>query len=313
MKNRFRVFLVTLAVGWSLAPSCNVTEPTASVSGLGTIYDVAVEGDLAVTAASDVGLTFVDLSDPRAPVVAGSLDLPDIEYALDLADGLAYALEARGLGVYLSIVDVSQPADPQLVSRTLLPGALGIGDVVARDDYVYLGTTAEGLQILDVSDPSDPTIVATLPTSTWAAGISLSGDRAAVVTGSGDVLFADVTSPLDPVAFWEYRLDSEGVMLVGDVFVSMLASNTQLLDVSVPTSPYLVSWAPVVANDALLSGSDLYFATDGGVSLFDVSDPTWPQLTAEVVTPGPVVAIAKRDTVVLAASSGGTLTVILSF
>jgi len=313
MKHRSRVLLLALCVGWGLAPSCNVAAPAASVSGLGTLFDGAVDGTLAVTASVDTGLAFIDLSDPHAPVVVGTLDLPDAEYAVDLAGGLAYVLESRGLGGHLSIVDPAEPADPQLLSRTPIPGLLTPGGLTARDGFLYIATTTEGLQIVDIADPTEPVIVATLPTTTKAAGISLSGDRAVVATDSGDVLFADLSSPLDPAAFWEASLSAETAALAGDIFISVLSNSTQIIDVSVPTAPTLRALIGISANDALPSGTELYFGTDAGVSRYDLSDPRQPRLVAEVATPGPVVAVAKQDAVVLAADSGGTLTVILSF
>jgi hypothetical protein len=255
----------------------------------------------------DEGLALVDLSDPRAPAVLGALDLPDAEYAVDLDGGVAYVLEARGLGAFLSVLDVSDPADPQLLSRQLLSAPRSNGDLVADGRYLYVATTQAGLQVFDVLDPTAPLLVATLPTEDKAAGIALDGDRVAVATQSGNVLFADVRSPTQPVAYWEYAMNAEAVALAGDLLVVVDVNWTRLLDVSVPTSPAYLAPVAIRALEVATAPGRIHLGTAAGVTVVEVQDPRRPGVAAEIAMPAPVWGLAVTTDGLLAGDEAGNV------
>ena len=67
----------------------------------------------------------------------------------------------------MAIVNVSDPANPQLVSvwTDSVPGvgiASGIGVIRVQGDFAYLGAMAEGLIILNISDPANISFVSKL-------------------------------------------------------------------------------------------------------------------------------------------------------
>jgi hypothetical protein len=83
------------------------------------------------------------------------------------ASGPCYCAEANAdtvyftKGGYLEIVDLTEPANPVLLSETLISGEIRGMDM--RSDLVFLANGDEGLTIVDVSTVSDPEILVKLP------------------------------------------------------------------------------------------------------------------------------------------------------
>src|SRR3990172_6166348 len=91
--------------------------------GLGnSIWDIAINGDVAYTASGPQGLSVIDISQPRQPHQTGSVELGGEAVAITSSGGEAF-------------VAVSMPAMPNVT-----PGSDATGE----------------LRILDVTDPREP-------------------------------------------------------------------------------------------------------------------------------------------------------------
>jgi hypothetical protein len=93
-------------------------------------------------------LAIHDLSDPDQPVRIGTLALPHANEEV-LVSGNLVICRVPGA---ITICDVSDPADPRLVSVTLC-SAVGMG--LSGND-LYLGRWQGGFEVYDISDPSQP-------------------------------------------------------------------------------------------------------------------------------------------------------------
>ncbi len=106
------------------------------------VSEIVMNGACAVIAPeNEVGLRVIDISDPRLPVVAGSIATAGEARDLALAGNYVYAAEASAVEVF----DVSSPARPVLLESHQAPGATGIAVV---GDYIYLAGTEASLQVL---------------------------------------------------------------------------------------------------------------------------------------------------------------------
>jgi hypothetical protein len=107
--------------------------------------------------AANATLVILDVSNPSAPVIAGSLAVDGVPYAESITVSGTLAL----LGLWnreLWLVDVSDPAHPASLSRLPLPnGSFGIA---VEGTLAYVGCNyGRGVYAVDIADPANPTIV----------------------------------------------------------------------------------------------------------------------------------------------------------
>lgn len=134
--------------------------PIGAVTGLGAgekIYAVRFVGALAyvVTFRQTDPFYVVDLSDPAAPHLAGQLPLTGYSSFLqplgnNLVLGVGQAVDdnLRTSGLQISLFDVSDPADPKLVSKEVLAGA---SSVAQEDPHALLYWAPTGTLVLPVT------------------------------------------------------------------------------------------------------------------------------------------------------------------
>jgi hypothetical protein len=159
--------------------------PVGSVTGLGAgekIYAVRFVGALAyvVTFRQTDPLYVVDLSDPANPRLAGQLPLTGYSSFLqplgdNLVLGVGQAVDdnLRTSGLQVSLFDVSDPANPKLVSKDVLAGASSLAQ---QDPHALLYWAQTGTLVLPVTQWSPQPLPAgdpgsgTLPTSEGFSG-----------------------------------------------------------------------------------------------------------------------------------------------
>ncbi|MGD2100773.1 MAG: beta-propeller domain-containing protein [Acidimicrobiia bacterium] len=154
-----RVASTTTPWGWGSGPDSesrvtilgevggNLVE-VGKIVGLGEteqIYSVRFLGDVGyvVTFRQTDPLYTIDLSNPRAPRLAGELKIPGYSaYLHPLGDGLLMGVgqdateTGRGLGSQVSIFDVSDPSDPERVDTFTL--SKGSNSEVEYDHHAFL-------------------------------------------------------------------------------------------------------------------------------------------------------------------------------
>ena len=248
---------------------------------LGSVADVHVSGEYAYLADSSGGLQVVDISDPANPARVSVFESPGstrgqgvfvAEPYLYLADGqgvrilniedpsdpqvigfydtLGFALDlqivgdlayvaAREGGFYIG--DISDPTDPQHVSRLFDAGTDHVLDVQVSGDYAYVTMQGQGLKIVDVSQPASPLLVGELDTDGSAEAGAVDGNLLYLADGEAGVKVIDVSDPAAPQEIG--RLDTPGyaqdVEFINELlFVADGDSRSLLvLDLSDPTNP----------------------------------------------------------------------------
>ncbi|MBE7500178.1 MAG: hypothetical protein HS113_07690 [Verrucomicrobiales bacterium] len=154
--------------------------------------DVAVAGDFAYVTEVIFGpptrssLHVFDVSVPASPRRVGEVSLPGFEPAVRVVDKVAYVTswanwsspESGGL----TLIDVSEPSSPVLLSRALTRALASSVDVVGHLAFVGDGSQG-GLQVLDVSLPGQPVLVGTYPNAGDARRVQIVGQVAYVAAG----------------------------------------------------------------------------------------------------------------------------------
>ncbi len=132
---------------------------------VGSVYNIAVQGNYAYLTAKGFGLEVVDISNPASPTLVGRHNTYySTVYARAISVTPRYAFVADH-SAGLVVFDISTPSSPQLVGRYATPSFPQGVDVSGRYAFLscgrplpedaYLG--GEGLEVVDLSPAEAPT------------------------------------------------------------------------------------------------------------------------------------------------------------
>jgi hypothetical protein len=244
-------------------------------------YDAKVVGHHVFVTAWNDGLRVVDISNPSLPTEVGELDFGVDRRAerLDVAGG--YAVIAGYDGTIprrrLYIVDVTDPAQPALVSET------GGGYDVALSGGLAHVADSLGLQLVDVSDPTDPRQEGFVPTSyDYGKRVALVDGYALVSNKFHGVTVIDVDDPSTPatVSVADAPGLSANAALTGNVLlIAAFSRGLRLIDIADPANPVELGFLEaMVAYDVDVRGDLAFVAGDAGaqLSVVDIGNPSSP-------------------------------------
>jgi hypothetical protein len=170
---------------------------------------VTARGQRVLVGSSD-GLSVVDVVDPAAPRMVGTLAIPSPASHLAAGDRYSFAIT---MGGQLLVVDLADPAAPVIAAR--LGGLAGdCFDLAAGAGYLYLMMPDVGVQVVDVRDPLAPRLVHTTRGPADAGHLALW--RGHLLLGLGQLWWFDLTDPARPRRLGEQSLPG----YVDDVAVS---------------------------------------------------------------------------------------------
>ncbi|MCI0664841.1 MAG: IPT/TIG domain-containing protein, partial [Acidobacteria bacterium] len=214
----------------------------------------------------------------------------------------AYLGSFSGLGV--TIIDISNPAAPQMAGYYNPPSGGRFQDVIVIDSIGYFSSENNGgVHIVDVRDPANPTLLSQLTTDRngypfvheifVADGILYEADsrtnrvRAFNVRNPRDPLFVREIVTTDP------RFIHAIVVINGRLYSSGWGGKTDIYDVRniLTEEPRLLgavdsgnnSHSSWVSSDGRLLASARE-TLDGDVRLFDISDPANPRLLSSITS-----------------------------
>jgi hypothetical protein len=158
------------------------------------VLEVEADGNYAYAAVWNANYA-IDNSNPSTPSIVDTFDTPgnaqDFLYREDrlyVADG----------GAGLTILSLSDPAEPQLLGNCPTPGwASAVALSNFNSGYAFVACLDSSLRIIDVSNASDPTLVAGIRLSSRAWDIDVSGSFAYVAT-EDDLTILRIENPLLP-------------------------------------------------------------------------------------------------------------------
>ncbi|MDD3793628.1 MAG: hypothetical protein PHI37_02365 [Candidatus Gracilibacteria bacterium] len=211
-----------------------------------------------------------------------------------------YAYMTSYLGDRVTILDISNPTSPTLVSQILnnngtirLDGAAGI---VKDGNYLYVASqVSDALQIINVANPASPTAAGQIVNGTTlngARGITKSGNYVYVVCDTYDALqVINVTNPASPSITGTYRVNNgnlngaRDVKVVGNyAYVAAYDRDSlAVMDISNPASPTFVTELRQTtrlngAHHVEISGNYAYVSAylNASVMVIDISNPLSP-------------------------------------
>ena len=237
----------------------------------------------------------VDASDPAAPVLTASVDVPGFDikvwqhYAYTVTGGGDQGAAPQG-----RIVDLSDPANPVVV------GAFPSSHNIFIDDQGFLYLEVPGLRIMDLNpDPTNPELV-------WSDGTqsghdaTVIGDRLYDFHGRTGTHIYDVTDRSSPQLLGSITLPSiryhhsgwttrDGAYLfVCDELSQDNTADITIWNIEDPSNPVLVAeigdLAATVHNLYIIDNLAYVSYYTAGFRIYDVSDPINPRLVDEFDT-----------------------------
>ena len=245
------------------------TEP-AVVGGVAfgsTLLALAAGDSLACVGDANGVVHVLDITDPAAARLAGSVTLSDEALDLALHGSRIYALEQR---FGLRVIDASSRPEPQLV------GSLALGFPVlalaAAGDVVCVDTGA-GVRIIDASVPSAPVQVGELAEVAIHA-MEMRGQHLVLATQQGLVVY-DLADPVFPVLGsrqqgWPNWTRAESIAF--DATHAYVVSNPgvrvfDMTDASMPRYAGFFDLNEGTAYDGASDGRRLYLTTTFGLDV----------------------------------------------
>jgi len=276
------------------------------------VTDVYISGGYAYLTEGTGGIRILDITNPNAPTVAGTLDPAGDAWKIQVVGKYAYvAADTAGLQIF----DVSDPSAPVLTATYDTSGeAL---DVYVSGKYAFV---ADGgslyVVIIDISDPYAPI---------WVSNIFMDGYNQSGVFVSGKYLYAsdreyemqsyDISDPYNPVYLDYYNSEKiNDAYVVGGYAYLAAYTNPYIIIVDVSDADGMVeksytSTSPDTgAFDIEVAGDYAYMTLESGaLHIYDVSDPTVaPVLVARYATDGESTGISvSGNYLYLADGTGG--------
>lgn len=271
----------------------------ALVGGCETDYaiGIAIEGTYAYVSDGASGLRVIDISDPDAPVVVFTVDVP-VAGSPVVLDGYLYV---GGGDAGLIIMDVASPAMPAIVRTVDTPG--NADHVAVAGGFAYVSDLHSGLQVIDIAPLGTAAIVKTVDIAgDLPKGVAATDGYVYLASWSAGLRVIDVSSPqtatiIRTVAISGFASD---VVVSGDcAYVSARAGvdpgGLRIVDISVPASAAVVGSLDTAGGSegVAVSGGFAYLAdTLAGLKVIDVATTTAPSLVRTVDTAGNAVDVA---------------------
>ena len=106
------------------------------------------------------GLWILDVTDPASIAVKGSIKwdgtLSHSGWPFAVGDRLYYAHNDEGYDQHLTVLEVTDPVSPRVVSRFKTRPGLSIHNLEVVDGIAYISYYVDGLRIVDLRDPEKP-------------------------------------------------------------------------------------------------------------------------------------------------------------
>ena len=268
---------------------------------IGTARDVALAGTTAYIAGDTWGLTVVDVSNPTAPRVLTSSNVPfDGDYVA-VSGSLACVTGGRSYyatgnlmtnvsGFY--VVDVSKSTNAVMVGE-IESATTGFKAVAMAGNYAYVACGTAGLNVIDLHNPSSPVIVTKVATPGAAWGVTAAGSYVYVANGLQGLSILNISNPSAPVSVgWIAAPGTATDVAVTNGLAYVATGNSvQIIDVSNPSTPVLRGSMSVGYPNSIVKvkvqNSTLYAAASaGGLLAIDVSNASSPTLMATLTPPG---------------------------
>ena len=218
-----------------------------------------------------------------------------------------------GEGTRLTILDITNPAQPTLLGKTQpLPGI--VRGVMVNGNTAYVANGEAGLHMIDVTNPAAPSELGFYATPDDAWDVYVADGLAYIAGGDSGLLVVNVTNPAQPVAVGAFDTPNTAWSLfVVDktVYIADAAgSGLRIIDVTNPAVPAQLGFyvTPGIAHDVFVSGNFAYVADyTKGLRVINIANPANPTESGFYDTVGYAKGVFVKDNTAYIADNHGGL------
>jgi len=255
-------------------------------------------GAYALAGVPGLGIDFIDITDPAAPVSRRRVGIQDTPVGFVATDEVLYAASADCLMSY-ALRD-GAPAEPV----ALVPGTADSRSLAVRGTYAYAGDAYGRFRVIDMTNPEAPQVISSVPVAfDWISVISLTEGAGtplyAYVSGLADndaFAVVDLSDPYHPqcintIALGHYGSDLE---VEGDrLYVQAGYLGTRIYDITDPRRPQFINAIDFTFSPQFLTavGTTLYVGRRNinesleDLYIIDASDPNQPVILGTSCAP----------------------------
>ncbi|MBI5207458.1 MAG: IPT/TIG domain-containing protein [Candidatus Firestonebacteria bacterium] len=261
--------------------------PVASFKLEDTVNDITIRDNLAYLASSKSGLDIVDISSPLNPMQVGFSNNPD--RAIDMATykDLCYVLDQnKGL----VIVNTN---NPRFNVEGVIPLSGKPMGIEIKDNFAYITTGNEGLQIFSLEDSKKPSLTSKLPMPLGDAyNICINKNKAYISCVDEGVYIVDIKDPRDIKILGSFKTKDKAYQTFIQDNYAYVADYSKGLFIADISNPILVkeigsTSTKGYANDVEIKGNYAYIAAnDMGLTIIDISNKSDPKFISSCKTEG---------------------------
>lgn len=292
-----------------------------NITSAGSTHSIKIVDRFAFTASDSAGIKIYDLIDPVNPIEVGNFTDGSSFFELDVEDNFVYAIDDQSILKILNVSDISNPiklgefngsnyddlvvldsiafisanagfsilncTNPTTIVEIVnIDTQVKISDIYADQDYFYLSTYLQGVEVLSVE--SLPLVHSEAQFGEGAVReILIENNLAYLADDYGGVVIVNITNPQSPIKLGEFNEGGRtyGLCYSDDLlFVANYDLGLQILDVTDPTQPTKLGtfYDGGNATSVAVRGNRAYLADwEDGFEIIDISNLETPTEIAQ--------------------------------
>ncbi|MBU0991986.1 MAG: hypothetical protein KJ737_05780 [Proteobacteria bacterium] len=254
----------------------------------GYAMGITIRGNYAYITDRTEGLTILNISDPSNPMLIDTDETFNEISGIVFDDAYGYVLNAEYKKDTFTIVDMSIPAAPEVLS--VFEGRSDISaDMAMKDQLIYISSgTLSGFEVIDVSHPETPLLVRSGGQTAFSAKCTALKGNYAFQGGSqwmgGGLRLWDITDPSGIQFSGDFSSPDTvlDIQIIGNT--AYMAAGDQGLQIYNISDPETAEQTGVYNNPGIIdyasyvyvNGSYAYLADDRMMNIIDISNPAVP-------------------------------------
>lgn len=275
----------------------DISNPTAlkqinSWSNGYNITNVFISNSLAFLSVQDVGIEILNISNPYSLTRVGNWSNSKTPINVVVKDSYLFVASEN---YKLEILDISDFNN--IINVGELPITNKPYQIRVKDNYVYLANGIEGLKIIDIKDISNPNLISSFNQAGSITNILIKENYAFLTNNTYGLSIIDILNPFNPKLAYHWDLNEKitSVEIYGDhIYLGCEYSGLQVLKFTELIKPKeIYGYSPNInARNIILDDDKVFLCSiedgtyEGGLSIFNISDPFNPQNLGNFSKPG---------------------------